>query len=572
MGTFLATGEVEITGKKKTLEELLALRAKYQASVQSLIEEGSQKSLDSLILELEKSEIAIDKQIANIESSLSESLNTDGKGFNEEIKNLQERYKAGLIGVKAFIKQGTKLQDDASIERLRKIGEALDKEIDLLKEANDRKLKAEAAFQAALEKLRKAKPGSPEEQDALKEVAFTKEELDKATSAKDKLDDLKSKKNSNDVDQVEDAATKRVRAIQREMEMWQMRFDLISSLENKIADIIQQGFDARLRVLDQESAAIDAKDQRERGIIEQTVKDETEKQKRLADLDLKTLNQKEIIEKKKRKVEHDAAKAKKLTDSAAIIIDTIATITKLSLLAALYAAEFNFPGQALALSQIPFAVAQGAIGLASIASAPLPKLALGDPDFEGGPVIMGDAWKHELVTEPDGSMWVTADKPTEYNIPKHSRVDPDADKALKDLSIADKIPNRIYDDQGIEMKIPEKLKREINYDVAYKYVSNESVINNSTAVKNYDHYTPIILPKVEPVKLSMQAAQQVPDQVIRMQAPDSNNMDKIDSTLKKGFDQIDSSIQKNKPVIDIKGVTNAELLLKYGHNWWKYIS
>jgi hypothetical protein len=68
----------------------------------------------------------------------------------------------------------------------------------------------------------------------------------------------------------------------------------------------------------------------------------------------------------------------------------------------------------------------GAMQAAVISATPIPQYAKGTDDHAGGPAVMGDAGKRELVIEPSGRKWITSDKPTIYDIPKHTVVLPDA--------------------------------------------------------------------------------------------------------------------------------------------------
>jgi TP901 family phage tail tape measure protein len=69
-----------------------------------------------------------------------------------------------------------------------------------------------------------------------------------------------------------------------------------------------------------------------------------------------------------------------------------------------------------------------ALQVASILAQPIPKYAKGTGDHPGGPAIVGDAYKHEIIIEPSGHTWLSEDHPAIIpNLPKHSVVLPSID-------------------------------------------------------------------------------------------------------------------------------------------------
>lgn len=78
--------------------------------------------------------------------------------------------------------------------------------------------------------------------------------------------------------------------------------------------------------------------------------------------------------------------------------------------------------------------ALGAIELAAVLAKPLPAYAFGVNDHIGGDAIVGDAFRHEMAVTPSGQIIKTPDIPTVMNLPAHTKVFPDYDKALQEMA------------------------------------------------------------------------------------------------------------------------------------------
>lgn len=79
--------------------------------------------------------------------------------------------------------------------------------------------------------------------------------------------------------------------------------------------------------------------------------------------------------------------------------------------------------------------AMGAVQTATILATPIPSYAKGTEKHKGGPALVGDAGRSEVVLY-GGSAWLTPDKPTLMNIPKGAKVLPKYDKsAIGDIPL-----------------------------------------------------------------------------------------------------------------------------------------
>jgi len=76
----------------------------------------------------------------------------------------------------------------------------------------------------------------------------------------------------------------------------------------------------------------------------------------------------------------------------------------------------------------------GALEAAAVMAAPLPVYAKGTEDHPGGPALWGDAGKNEMGITPDGRIIKSPSVPTIVNLPKHTKVLPDFDKAIQSMA------------------------------------------------------------------------------------------------------------------------------------------
>lgn len=94
------------------------------------------------------------------------------------------------------------------------------------------------------------------------------------------------------------------------------------------------------------------------------------------------------------------------------------------------------PGWPAAIPMMAVVGALGALQLATVLATPIPKYAKGTDCHRGGPAIVGDGGKHEVIVF-GGNSWITPDKPTLVNIPEGASVIPDI------LEYDDNIPSFI---------------------------------------------------------------------------------------------------------------------------------
>lgn len=117
-----------------------------------------------------------------------------------------------------------------------------------------------------------------------------------------------------------------------------------------------------------------------------------------------------------RKFEEEQKKIRRKQDLA----ERAQTLFNLGLMLAEAIAEVN-----------PFKIAAATFGIATTLAKPMPQYAKGTRSHTGGAAIMGEEGT-ELVTEPDGRMWLTDSKPMVYDLARGASVLP-ADKTAQFL-------------------------------------------------------------------------------------------------------------------------------------------
>jgi hypothetical protein len=198
------------------------------------------------------------------------------------------------------------------------------------------------------------------------------------------------------------------KAIQKVKEYSDQVFSIIGgALDNSIT--------AQKNALQDQSDAIDKKKDKEIEAVNSSVASEQDKAAKIAIINARAQAQKDQLDIKQRQL--DAQKAR--FDKAKTITDIILN-GALAVIKQLVATPLPFGA--------PFVAAIGALTAAQLAvaiAAPIPHYEKGIKRSPEGPAIVGEK-RSEIIRHPDGTMYVTPDKPTLVYLPKDSEVIPDA--------------------------------------------------------------------------------------------------------------------------------------------------
>lgn len=179
----------------------------------------------------------------------------------------------------------------------------------------------------------------------------------------------------------------------------------------KVNDLVNTLFDNQINRIEEEqeanTAAGEAEQDRISQLVEKKVITEEEGEARKRAAEAQTAKKNEELERKKAQLKHKQALWDKANSLAQAGISTALAITQ------------SYPN----LIQAAIVAALGAIQIATIAATPIPKYAKGTDYHKGGPAIVGDGGRPEVVIFGNQS-WITPDTPTLVDIPRGASVIP----------------------------------------------------------------------------------------------------------------------------------------------------
>lgn len=227
---------------------------------------------------------------------------------------------------------------------------------------------------------------------------------DKIAELQKQLAELANKRYEIDVTARTDDAKKALQGIQKTFESIKQ---YTNDATTAISDIASVGYQNQVTAVEELETAQQKRYEKEVANINNSTISETDKANKLKVLEAERQAQSEANDRKKKKAEAEQAKFEKALNIANTIANTAAAVTK-------------------ALPNIPLAIAVGVMGAAQlykIIATKIPEYAEGTDNHPGGPAIVGEGKKKELVQMPDGSSFV-AEKPTLINLPRSTKVIP----------------------------------------------------------------------------------------------------------------------------------------------------
>lgn len=465
---------------EKAAKEKLKIEQELQDSKISLMDEGLEKELAKIAHGYNK-KIAAIKGGSNEEKALIDSL---GKQMQKEVAAFTEAYnlsgeKKNISNRLATVQKDTKeeldlkmqmldLEHESEINAAEKSGEDVflidekyqKKRQDLLEEFASKQILLiadnAAAEQAVRDrqlqtdllalKKRKETENMSEEQYAEEEYLIKLDYVRKTTEAaidaieeELKVNNISAKDRARITEELyklkADLANKEadaeITAIQkinkadekahkeriRNLKKW---IQTASQAVGSIGDLVGTLYDGQLDKIEEESEANteahDSEVEKIELLKEQKIISEDEAQARKRAAEDKTRKKEEELEKKRRDIQYKQA----VWDKAMNISNIIAG-TALAVINALQTKPFIPAGLAAAA----VAGTMGALQLATAMATPIPKYAKGTDNHSGGPAIVGDGGKKEVVVY-SGKAWITPDIPTIVDLPKGAQVLPDA--------------------------------------------------------------------------------------------------------------------------------------------------
>lgn len=251
-------------------------------------------------------------------------------------------------------------------------------------------------------------------QNAFLKANATKAGTAERAKAEQDLADLVKKLTDSQVQAVEDGEKKKQEAILKTLHNVQDQYD-------QVTDVISKALDAQVtaqknaiqtqinNVKDQEAAQIQA--------VNNTLDSEQDKAAKIAIIEANAQTQSEALQRRQKQLDLEKAEFDKIKSIGTIILKTAEAV----------ATDLTNP------VKIPFDIAIGAAELAIAIAAPLPTFAQGG-DHLGGPLVVGDGGRSELMETPDGHYYVTPSHSVVVpDMPAGTHVYPDARKFLADM-------------------------------------------------------------------------------------------------------------------------------------------
>ena len=486
--TDVTIGSTRLTDEeKKALEkaekERLAIKEKYQQSELALMDEGLEKQIKSISLNYSRQIAAIrgnSEEESATRNNLAEKMEKEIS--DAKIKFALDAEKNNLSNRMAIIQKGTQEELDLKIKMLdlereeeMNTAEKSGEDVFLIDEKYKKKRQGlleefaseqilQIADNAAAEqavrdrqfqtdllnlKRRKETENMSSEQYAEEEYLIKLDYVRKTTeaaidaieqelnvdnlSAKDRKKlteelcklkaDLANKEADAEITAIEKINKAEEKAYKERIKNLKKWLQTASQAVSTIGDLVGTLYDGQLDKIEEESEAnTDAHDseiERIELLKEQKIISEEEAQARKRAAEDKTRKKEEELEKRRQDIQYKQA-----------VWDKAANIANASIATALAITE--------ALPNFVLAALVGAMGAVQVATImATPKYAKGTDNHTGGPAIVGDGGKKEIVVY-SGKAWITPDVPTLVDLPRGTQVLPDA--SLYHLSSVD-FPN-----------------------------------------------------------------------------------------------------------------------------------
>lgn len=425
--------ELSETQVTKLLEQLRILGMQMQKEMARISIEENERQTESLLSSLETSAL----QEENILRKKYLNGKTSKENYEKELYKIGVKYAVQNLRVQIASAEAELKLFDADSEKARALKENIDK------------------LKAQIDKIL----GESEEDDYQERIdAFTYALSEMKSNAEEVFGDMAGL--FNGLTTVIDKWAKS--GIQSFDDFWdslsskekkQMALQVTSQMIKGLTSMMNSLYDARIEALDKEQDANDEAYEREIERIEALQErgaistEEAEARKRAAED--KTRLKEEEISKKKAELQTKQAKWDKANNIVQTSMNTAVAIMAAWKMGPIVGAVFA-----------ALVAALGAAQLAAIMATPIPKYAKGTKDHPGGLAIVGDGGKKEGVITEKG-LFVTPDKPTLVDLPKHAQVMPD-------LSF-------IYEHKGLcsDYYMLDKQKRELGEQGVVVNLSND---------------------------------------------------------------------------------------------------
>lgn len=237
--------------------------------------------------------------------------------------------------------------------------------------------------------------------------------------------DLEDAMAQNTIDTINETSEKTTGTIQKwwddmdPTEKINFILDQVSKFADAFNELASALYDGQIERLEEMQDALSESSEKEieriTELVEKKVITEEEGEARKRAAEAQTAKKSEELEKKKQQLQYKQAVWDKANSLVQAAISTAMGITT----------TIGQLGMPAAIPMIALVSALGAIQMATIAATPIPKYAKGTDNHPGGPAIVGDGGRHEVVFY-NGGAWLTPDTPTLVDMPRGAVVIPNA--------------------------------------------------------------------------------------------------------------------------------------------------
>ena len=380
----------EIAQQDGNAKKIAAVQEKYaieKLKKEDEIEAKFRQLTDAQIqADIEATKKRFDEQAKEVENFKKriDDLSKDDSDFKVKRGSLIGDLEAGKIDYKTFQDELTKIKENAELERLRKTKEFADREIEVLasKGIDVSKLKEDSArigVQIAEAETQEKLKSYEKDAENAKKVEEQKKEIKKQIG-----EQLKA-----------------------------LAFEIVDTIEA----YGNAQFEREKEQLDGRQQEIEDRYNRERDFTNALAISAEEKAARIKLIDAKELQEKQKIEKEKKKIAYEQAKFQQKMDIARAVMNTALAIGRV--LADVPKVDFGVSTAIL----IGLYTAIGAAQVAQIASAPLPKYKDGRQGGKAELAIVGEAGQ-EIIETKEGEHYLTPNTATLTYLPEGASVIP----------------------------------------------------------------------------------------------------------------------------------------------------
>lgn len=247
-------------------------------------------------------------------------------------------------------------------------------------------------------------------QDELKREAELDAEYQKIISDQDAAGDKRIEEGYQKRIEQEKEAVKTLIELEKQLRDAKENFAL--DAENSLFNIGEGAFERARNQNDAQLQLIDEKSKKEIDAINASGLAEEEKTRRVTAIQKQADFAKQQIEDRQKKQDINRAKFERAQQLFEITMQTVKAVAAIKAQAAILLSNPLTAGYAaVALSQIPFTIASGAIAAAAILASPLPHFKTGTKNAPRGHAVVGEEGS-ELMLNKQGQMFLTPSRPT----------------------------------------------------------------------------------------------------------------------------------------------------------------